>query len=432
MFFSPELTSSVAAFVHAHAATDEYPPEPRTEPTDAFAALARSGTTLWIDTGDIAAARPLFGPSACLGVTTNNTLLAKEVASGRLDTLVGPAGALLAQFPDLTPAQLKLELAFILNATHGLRLTAAFPDADVSCELHTDLADDMEASVAYGQRLHDICPDHFVVKVPMTAAGLVAARQLGLRGVRVNLTLGMSPRQNYIACAYCTPAFANVFLGRVSSFIADSGLGTGEAVGEVGALLSARAVAAVSPHTRHIAASVRAGGQLATLAGCPVITAPPAAVKAFLDHPLPVPRSPLLDGAPVPSVSEALRIAHLAHVGIDSAHMDTWRLATLFAIDSVTADAARDLSEDPPSSVNSLVTRLRAAGLGDLFPELSEADREAITADGKIPDAKRWALRVAAGELAPDTLLRLAGLASFAADQAALDARVLMVLESSQ
>jgi hypothetical protein len=52
------------------------------------------------------------------------------------------------------------------------------------------------------------------------------------------------------------------------------------------------------------------------------------------------------------------------------------------------------------------------------------ADRQRIAADGKIPKHEAWAARIAKGELAIDTMLNLAGLASFVADQAALDARI--------
>ncbi|MCH7646660.1 MAG: transaldolase, partial [Nitrospinae bacterium] len=50
-------------------------------------------------------------------------------------------------------------------------------DADVSVELHTNLARDAEVSYQYGKRFHAICPDRFTVKVPLTPEGLIAARR---------------------------------------------------------------------------------------------------------------------------------------------------------------------------------------------------------------------------------------------------------------
>jgi hypothetical protein len=48
--------------------------------------------------------------------------------------------------------------------------------------------------------------------------------------------------------------------------------------------------------------------------------------------------------------------------------------------------------------------------------------------DGKIPRHQRWASRIAIGERAIDTLLNLAGLASFAANQAHLDERIVRIV----
>lgn len=74
-----------------------------------------------------------------------------------------------------------------------------------------------------------------------------------------------------------------------------------------------------------------------------------------------------------------------------------------------------------------LVARLRQAGIEDLFPALSTEEEARIAGDGKIPDHSRWAGRIAGGTAAVDSLLNLAGLASFAADQEALDERIVRI-----
>jgi transaldolase len=91
---------------------------------------------------------------------------------------------------------------------------------------------------------------------------------------------------------------------------------------------------------------------------------------------------------------------------------------------------ARDLSSDLPKNGDELVERAHRAGCGDLFPRLSAEELEWITGDGKIPVHSRWADRIASGELAIDTLLNLAGLASFSSDQAALDERIRNIIRS--
>ena len=66
-----------------------------------------------------------------------------------------------------------------------------------------------------------------------------------------------------------------------------------------------------------------------------------------------------------------------------------------------------------------------------MFPVLSDNDLDIISADGKIPVHDKWAERIAKGELAIDTLLNLAGLASFTADQAQLDDRIKSLIGDS-
>ena len=131
-------------------------------------------------------------------------------------------------------------MAFILNATHGLRLVERF-DAHVSVEEHTDLAHDLEQSVEYARRYYAICPERFYVKIPFTPAGLLATRRVRQEGIPVNHTLGFSARQNYVITRLALPTFVNVFLGRLNSFIADNGLGSGDYVGEKATLASQQA-----------------------------------------------------------------------------------------------------------------------------------------------------------------------------------------------
>ena len=111
-----------------------------------------------------------------------------------------------------------LELAFILNARHGLRLVEQF-DAYVSVEEHTALANDVETAVEVARRYHEICPERFIVKIPFTPAGLLATRRLSDEGIAINHTLGFSARQKYVIARVGRPAYVNVFMGRLGSFV---------------------------------------------------------------------------------------------------------------------------------------------------------------------------------------------------------------------
>jgi len=162
--------------------------------------LATTGTRPWLDTGDLEAA----GASWCssfTALTTNNSLLNKEVQKGLYDALIGEAASTVR---DLPADDQVIELAFLLNARHGLRLASRF-GGRVSVELHTGLADDVERSLSYARRLFAICPEHFIIKIPLTPAGLLATRRLRAEGIPVNFTLGFSARQNLIAAACASP-----------------------------------------------------------------------------------------------------------------------------------------------------------------------------------------------------------------------------------
>ncbi len=247
-----------------------------------------AGTTLWLDTGDMEEATRLW-VSEFEALTTNNTLLNKEVQKGIYDGLVGKAAATIRDVaPGLDEKELLLEVAFVLNAYHGLRLVEQF-DAHVSVELHTDLAHDVERTVAYGKRYYEICPERFYVKVPLTPAGYLGARKLAESGVPINFTLGFSARQNYVAALLSRPDYVNVFMGRLNAFVSDNGLGDGRNMGEKATLSTQRVLvslrAAGRSPSRLIGASMREGRQVATLAGLDVYTMPPKVAEQYRKSP---------------------------------------------------------------------------------------------------------------------------------------------------
>jgi transaldolase len=371
--------------------------------------LRELGTELWLDTGDLQAAAGLW-TAEFAALTTNNTLLNKEIQKGIYDSVIEEAGPLLE---DAELSERVVEIAFLLNALHGLKLVAAF-GARVSVELHTALAQDVRRTLAYARRFHAISPESFVIKVPLTAAGLVATRILRLEGIPVNFTLGFSARHNHLAAAFAFPSFVNVFLGRLNAYVADNGLGDGRMVGEKATLASQRAVRRLSDatgrKTRQIAASIRSGEQVRDLAGVDVMTIPIAAAAEAR-------RS--LSGR----WESALDKNYPVGLGAGVSDVET-RIGVLWDVGQPEKELARSLDARAPESAEELIERAKAAGAGDLFPRLSRKDLDAIAAHGKIPTHSHWASRIAAGELAVDTLLNLAGLASFTADQAALDERI--------
>jgi len=265
----------LTAFIRA--GIDDKPVTPGYDPF--WQSLHSTGTELWLDTGDMDEAEANW-TAEMTALTTNNTLLNNEIQKGIYDSFVPRA---LEMVSHLSVSEQVKEIAFILNARHGLRLAKKFGGM-VSVELHTDTAYDVDAIVSYGLRYRELCPEQFIVKVPYTPEGLIGARLLHDMGVRINFTLEFSARQNTLVTLVARPDYLNVFLGRIGAFIADNKLGDGSGAGENAVLSSqswvTRLSAETGSKTRQIAASLRNYTQLDLLAGTDVYTIPPKVAAA--------------------------------------------------------------------------------------------------------------------------------------------------------
>ena len=283
----------------------------------------------------------------------------------------------------------------------------------VSVELHTDTADDLDAIVEYGKRYYDICPDHFLVKVPFTASGLLGARILGEAGVRVNFTLEFSARFNVLVSLIARSSYCNVFMGRIAAYMIDNELGNGKWVGEKAVISSQRWInkLATEDHvkTKLIVASLREAEQLKSLAGVNVYTIPPAVAKNGRNS---------LDGL----FNSQVNTDYMAEFLNDSEKK--FRLDTIWEVKDEELKFARYIDKNVPATGKELTTLARNMGCSDIFPESTEEELKWIKEDGKIPKHPKWADRIAKGEFAVDTLLSLAGLATFALDQEKLDQRI--------
>jgi transaldolase len=98
-------------------------------------------------------------------------------------------------------------------------------------------------------------------------------------------------------------------------------------------------------------------------------------------------------------------------------------------VDNKVIKLAEKLSAKLPSTGSELVHIAHDMGCEDMFPFLTKEEKGFISTDGKIPLHSRWAAKISEGKIAPDTLLTLAGLASFTADQQALDERIKGIIE---
>jgi transaldolase len=384
-----------------------------------WAKIRQTGTRLWLDTGDKDEAAKLWN-SSFEALTTNNTLLNKEIQKGIYDKLIVEAAGLLAK---LDPPTRILEIAFILNAYHALRLVEKF-DAFVSVELHTDLAGEVERTVAYGKRYFAICPERFIVKVPLTPAGYLGARRLVQAGIPINFTLGFSARHNYLAALLTQPNYVNVFLGRLNAFVADNKLGDGQNVGEKATLATQRELLALRQagrtKTNLIAASIRSGAQIGDLAGVDVHTMPTKAAAEYRAKPLSHVASQVRNDPVVPLA---------AGVSLGQFNGETlWEVPQQFR-ECVEALLKQNLEQLTPAG---LQAHFDKAGLGDFLPHWTGNDIHTVTKDGKIPVYETWKHQLAAGKIGLDALMNLSALYSFATDQQALDDRIRSLLKAAR
>ncbi|MGE5406545.1 MAG: transaldolase family protein, partial [Methanosarcina sp.] len=381
--------------------------------TDPFwEALRKTGTELWLDTGDMEEAEANW-TAEMSALTTNNTLLNNEIQKGIYDVFISESKSIVRDLPQEERVK---EIAFILNARHGLRLAQKFRGY-ISVELHTDTAHDIKAIVNYGKRYHDMCPEQFIVKVPYTAEGLIGARLLKEAGVRVNMTLGFSARENVLATRIAHPDYVNVFVGRISAYMIDNKLGDGSGAGEMAVISSQNWVTGLSAENKwptwQIAASLRNPNQLELLAGVDVFTMPPKVAVAGHKE---------LSGNFTSRTHENYEISLFPEA--KNAHIEKF-----WEVDDKVLRLSEKLSLKAPATSMELIHIVHDEGCEDMFPYLTKEEKGFIASDGKIPVHSRWQKKIEEGKIAPDTLLTLAGLASFTADQAALDERIRGIIE---
>jgi transaldolase len=381
--------------------------------TDPFwESLRKTGTELWLDTGDMDEAEANWSAEIS-ALTTNNTLLNNEIQKGMYDVFISESKSIVRDLPQEDRIK---EIAFILNARHGLRLAQKFGGL-VSVELHTDAAHDIKAIQYYGKRIHEICPEQFIVKVPYTAEGLIGARLLKDSGIKVNFTLEFSARENVLVTRVSRPDYVNVFLGRIGAYMINNKLGDGTGAGEMAVIASQNWVTGMSAEnpwqTKLIAASLRNYNQLALLAGTDVFTMPPKVAVAGRKE---------LKG----------KFSSRMHENYDVSlypNATDAKIEKFWEVDKKVLKLAERLASKVPSTGNELIHIAQDEGCEDMFPSLTKEEKAFIVSDGKIPVHSRWQNKINEGKIAPDTLLSLAGLASFTSDQEALDQRIRSIIE---
>lgn len=198
----------------------------------------------FIDTANLAQIKEAQEMGILDGVTTNPSLMAKEGITGKNN--------ILKHYVD------------ICNIVDG----------DVSAEVN---ALDLDGMIREGEELADL-HEQIVVKLPMTPAGVKAAKYFNDKGIKTNVTLVFSAGQALIA-AKAGATYVSPFIGRLDD-VATDGLNLIQEIREIydNYGFETEILAASVRHTMHIVNCAKIGAD--------VITGPLSAIAGLMKHPL--------------------------------------------------------------------------------------------------------------------------------------------------
>ena len=406
------VSSELDGVIHEIACMELGNDQPVFQSDPTMARFKETGTELWVDTGDLEKAQSIW-KSEFSALTTNNTLANQVVQTGVMDEVIHQTISRLNEVASsLTKEERVTEVGFVINCHIALRLVRAFK-TKVSIELHPSMSRNIGRTLDYARRYYRVCPEYFIIKIPLTPEGYLSVRTLRKEGMPINFTLGFSARQNYLAARLSNPDFVNVFLGRLNQVVSENSVGGGDLVGEKVTLATQEALLRARKQypkvgTRLIGASIRSGEQVAFLAGLDVMTIPPSAMEEFLKMKHPV-------GTMSSNIGEDI------NPGIDFSHPHGLRFHKLWEVPDAFVQFVNDLlaSTNLDSMTGGEMESFCRERNVDLFYPFSPAQLKKILDLGKIPRLDEWSQ-----EVALDDLMTQSALQSFSKDQAALDDRI--------
>ena len=195
---------------------------------------------LFLDTASVTEIKTMWDVGILDGVTTNPTLVSKEGKT----------------FEGL------------------IREICALGIPSVSAEV---VATDTDGMLREGRRLRELHPSIYV-KIPMTAAGLRATRQLAQEGTRVNMILVFSANQALLA-AKVGATYVSPFIGRLD----DQGQEGMELIRDIVTIyrnyrVPTKVLVASVRHPMHVTDAAKTGADIATM--------PFAVMEKLVQHPL--------------------------------------------------------------------------------------------------------------------------------------------------
>ena len=217
--------------------------------------------------------------------------------------------------------------------------------------------------------------------------------------------------------------YVNVFLGRLNSFVSDNDLGSGDYIGEKATLASQKVVkdlrAKNLTKSQQIGASFRNGQQIHSLAGIDVMTIPPKVANQFqkMDIGLDV----IVDRTGWEYTEGVKKGVNSESIGLNS----LWDISEnlVSCIDKIEGENLDNFTTDD------LYGFFKEQNCADVLVRWDKSQIENSYNEGKIPNLENWTDALESKQIGLDSLMNLAGLNSFKADQQEMDQRVKSILE---
>ncbi len=356
------------------------------------------------------------------GNTTNQVLVARVLdrylGEGEDADIVDWVKVMQSAAPDLSLSEAIALIYTVINGQLGRNLKTYYgtgKDWEISLELHTNLAPNIEDSKRIGRHLVRMLPGSFVkvACTPHHPHAFLIARDLEREGIPVNFTTTFSARQVAAAAILSNVTRTNIFMGRLNQGLES------ELLGEQVDLVAQRTLNQLRDElnvkTQLIVASIRSWKTMVYAAGCDVFTVPYPALKDFLNQ----------TEVSADEIRNRVNDDYSGNLGTSQNVLDKigkTRLESLYTVEPEFIEFLKEVrngSDFDDLDGEGLYQKFAGAGYSDMFYSPTEDDWQELKKN-KLPDLDS----PLTAKLALDTLYSLLAFADFTKFQDEMDERI--------
>ena len=356
------------------------------------------------------------------GNTTNQVLVARVLdrylGEGEDADIVDWVKVMQSAAPDLSLSEAIALIYTVINGQLGRNLKTYYgtgKDWEISLELHTNLAPNIEDSKRIGRHLVRMLPGSFVkvACTPHHPHAFLIARDLEREGIPVNFTTTFSARQVAAAAILSNVTRTNIFMGRLNQGLES------ELLGEQVDLVAQRTLNQLRDElnvkTQLIVASIRSWKTMVYAAGCDVFTVPYPALKDFLNQ----------TEVSADEIRNRVNDDYSGNLGTSQNVLDKigkTRLESLYTVEPEFIEFLKEVrngSDFDDLDGEGLYQKFAGAGYDDMFYSPTEDDWHELKKN-KLPDLDS----PLTAKLALDTLYSLLAFADFTKFQDEMDERI--------